>query len=119
MVLFASCNDNEFGRPASPGIHARIATIRGNNLDSMTRDVLDAIGGIKIVVNEGEMVFIKPNIHRKAYTYEDYYVAFGRTYPYRLFDVNTSGEVTEPGTLLIEMNNVPKKTESEKVLFMK
>jgi len=40
---------------------ARVAAIRGDNLDSMTRDAIDALGGMKTVVNEGETVFIKPN----------------------------------------------------------
>jgi len=42
-------------------INARVAAVRGNNLDSMTRDVVDALGGIQKVVNQGETVFIKPN----------------------------------------------------------
>ena len=45
----------------SPEINAKVAAIRGKNLDSMTRDALDALGGIRTVVNKGETVFIKPN----------------------------------------------------------
>jgi uncharacterized protein (DUF362 family) len=45
----------------SEEINAQVAAIRGDNLVSMTRDALDALGGIKTVVNEGETVFIKPN----------------------------------------------------------
>jgi len=41
--------------------NARVAAIRGDNLDAMTRDALDALGGIHTVVNQGETVFIKPN----------------------------------------------------------
>jgi uncharacterized protein (DUF362 family) len=40
---------------------ARVAAVRGDNLDAMTRDVIDALGGMKTVVNKGETVFIKPN----------------------------------------------------------
>ena len=45
----------------SPEINARVAAVRGNNLDAMTRDAMDALGGVGAVVNEGETVFIKPN----------------------------------------------------------
>jgi len=45
----------------SPKINAQVAAIRGENLDSMTRDAIDALGGILTVVNKGETVFIKPN----------------------------------------------------------
>jgi uncharacterized protein (DUF362 family) len=45
----------------SPEINAQVAAIRGDNLDSMTRDALDALGGIHTIVNQGETVFIKPN----------------------------------------------------------
>ncbi len=41
---------------------ARVAAVRGANLTTMTRDVLDALGGIGSVVGEGETVFIKPNM---------------------------------------------------------
>ncbi|HIJ54058.1 MAG TPA: DUF362 domain-containing protein [Planctomycetes bacterium] len=42
-------------------INAQVAAIRGDSLDSMTRDAIDALGGIQTVVNKGETVFIKPN----------------------------------------------------------
>ena len=45
----------------APEINAQVAAIRGDNLDSMTRDAIDALGGIQTVVNKGETVFIKPN----------------------------------------------------------
>jgi uncharacterized protein (DUF362 family) len=41
---------------------AQVAAVRGTNLGTMTRDVLDALGGIQTVVHEGETVFIKPNM---------------------------------------------------------
>jgi uncharacterized protein (DUF362 family) len=43
------------------GINASVAAVRGNDLSSLTRNVLEALGGIGKVVNEGETVFIKPN----------------------------------------------------------
>ena len=45
----------------APKITARVAAIRGDNLDSMTRDAIDALRGMQAVVNPGETVFIKPN----------------------------------------------------------
>ncbi|MBW1848281.1 MAG: DUF362 domain-containing protein [Deltaproteobacteria bacterium] len=42
-------------------ISTNVAAIRGDNLDSMTRDAIDALGGIKTFVKKGETVFIKPN----------------------------------------------------------
>jgi uncharacterized protein (DUF362 family) len=41
--------------------NAQVAAIRGDNLDSMTRDAIDALGGMQAIVNKGETVFIKPN----------------------------------------------------------
>lgn len=41
---------------------ARVAAIRGQNLDTMTREALEALGGVGTVVNPGETVFIKPNM---------------------------------------------------------
>lgn len=48
-------------RKHSQEIGAQVAAIRGDNLDSMTRDALDALGGIQTIINKGETVFIKPN----------------------------------------------------------
>jgi uncharacterized protein (DUF362 family) len=45
----------------SAAAHARVAAIRGNNLDSITRKAIDALGGIRAVVAKGETVFLKPN----------------------------------------------------------
>ncbi|MBL7188130.1 MAG: DUF362 domain-containing protein [Phycisphaerae bacterium] len=44
-----------------PQINAQVAAMRGDNLDAMTRDAIDALGGIHTVVNKGDTVFIKPN----------------------------------------------------------
>jgi uncharacterized protein (DUF362 family) len=46
--------------PAS--INAQVAAVRGDELDTITRDALDALGGIGKIVNQGESVFIKPNM---------------------------------------------------------
>ena len=45
----------------APKITARVTAIRGDNLDSMTHDAIDALGRMQAVVNPGETVFIKPN----------------------------------------------------------
>ena len=49
------------GPESAPEITAQVAAIRGDNLDAMTRDAIDAIGGIRTIVDKGETVFIKPN----------------------------------------------------------
>ncbi len=41
---------------------AQVAAVRGTDLYAMTRDVLDALGGIQTVVHQDETVFIKPNM---------------------------------------------------------
>ncbi len=46
--------------PSTPT--AQVAAVSGTALGTMTRDVLDAMGGIQTVVHEGETVFIKPNM---------------------------------------------------------
>ncbi|MBN2130677.1 MAG: DUF362 domain-containing protein [Sedimentisphaerales bacterium] len=40
---------------------AQVAAIRGDDLGTIARDAVDALGGMRTVVNEGETVFIKPN----------------------------------------------------------
>jgi len=59
--LLTGCQDKKAAQEPSPGITAQVAAIRGENLDSMTRDAIDALGGIQTIVNPGETVFIKPN----------------------------------------------------------
>ena len=53
--------DSVSGPTPERQINATVAAIKGNNLDSMTRDAIAAVGGMESVVNEGETVFIKPN----------------------------------------------------------
>ncbi len=50
-----------FAGESPPKFNAKVSAIRGNNLDSMTRDAINALGGIDTFVNQGETVFIKPN----------------------------------------------------------
>jgi hypothetical protein len=56
---FTTCRGSTQG--PSPEVNAQVAAIRGDNLDSMTRDAIDALGGIQTVVEKGETLFIKPN----------------------------------------------------------
>lgn len=48
-------------KATSPEINAQVAAIAGDNLDAMTRDAIDALGGIRTFVSKGQTVFIKPN----------------------------------------------------------
>jgi len=41
---------------------AHVAAIRGSNLYTMTNEVLDVLGGIEKIINQGEKVFMKPNM---------------------------------------------------------
>jgi len=50
------------GEEAAPKPSARVAAVRGEDLYAMTRDAMDALGGIQKIVNSGETVFIKPNM---------------------------------------------------------
>jgi len=40
----------------------KVTAVKGTNLYQMTRELLEAIGGIESVVHPGETVFIKPNL---------------------------------------------------------
>lgn len=60
-ALIASCAEKPAIQGPAKEITAQVAAIRGTNLDAMTRDALDALGGITTVVDRGDSVFIKPN----------------------------------------------------------
>ncbi len=57
-AVTGACGDST--GPSAPT--AQVSAVRGTNLQTMTRDVLDALGGIQTVVHAGETVFIKPNM---------------------------------------------------------
>ena len=59
--LIEKCAGKNASQAPSENKNAKVTAIRGDNLDSMTRDAIDALGGIQTVVNKGETVFIKPN----------------------------------------------------------
>ena len=57
----SGCNKTNPVLPPSDGITATAATVAGHNLDAMTRETIDALGGMQTIVNKGDTVFIKPN----------------------------------------------------------
>jgi uncharacterized protein (DUF362 family) len=57
QILTGCRGDDGAAKPA-----ARVAAVRGTDLSAMTRDALDALGGVQKIVNSGETVFIKPNM---------------------------------------------------------
>ncbi len=59
--LCINCINNGSVKEAKHETNALVTAVKGNNLDSMTRDAVEALGGMKTIVNEGETVFIKPN----------------------------------------------------------
>jgi uncharacterized protein (DUF362 family) len=86
----------------SPEINAQVAAIRGDNLDSMTRDAIDALGGIQTVVNKGETVFIKPN-----------FVSFPWAQYNNCFHI---GECTKPEIIIAVMEECLKAGAAEVVV---
>jgi uncharacterized protein (DUF362 family) len=65
---------------------AQAAAVLGSNLYTMTHDVIDALGGMGKIVNQGESVFIKPN-----------FVSFPWAQTSPCF---TNGECTKPEILI-------------------
>jgi len=59
--VFSGCRKNKTAPDEALEITAKVSAVRGENLDAMTRDAVDALGGMQTIVNEGETVFIKPN----------------------------------------------------------
>jgi uncharacterized protein (DUF362 family) len=46
---------------AYPFKNSTVAAVRGDDLMAMTRDALDALGGMNTIIEPGDTVFIKPN----------------------------------------------------------
>ena len=80
-------------------INATVAAVKGNNLDSMTRDAIAAVGGMESIVNEGETVFIKPN-----------FVSFNLAETRESFK---NGECTKPEILLATADECLKAGATE------
>lgn len=81
---------------------AKVAAIRGDKLDSMTRDAIDALGGIRTVVDKGETVFLKPN-----------FVSFPWAKHNRCFHV---GECTKPEIIIAVAEECLKAGAAEVVI---
>ncbi len=62
--LLTACGGEEAPARLSPTSEpkVRVAAVKGDDLRVMTRDALEAIGGARNFVNQGETVFIKPNL---------------------------------------------------------
>jgi len=57
-AILGGCKDEqEAAEPTS-----KVAAVRGEDLYAMTRQALEAVGGIAAIVQPGETVFIKPNL---------------------------------------------------------
>lgn len=69
---------------------ARVAAIRGTDLYEMTRQALDAVGGIESIIHPGETVFIKPNLGGMGFV------------PHNIFDTGESTKVEIIVTLVEE-----------------
>ncbi len=74
------------GCPASPPFapttqRALVAVITGSDLAQMTRDALDACGGIQSIVYPGETVFIKPNFCAAGLVRHNYVTSGDSTKP--------------------------------------
>jgi uncharacterized protein (DUF362 family) len=76
--------------------------MRGTDLDAMTRDALDSLGGMQSIVHEGETVFIKPNFV---------------TFPWaRQNNCFLAGECTKPEILIAVMEECLKAGAQEVII---
>ena len=57
----AGCHKGNPVLPPSGGITAQAAAVCGEDLYGMTRDAIDALGGMQTIVHKNDTVFIKPN----------------------------------------------------------
>ena len=59
--LLASGNCTQAIQDAPQMPTTQVAAIRGDNLDVMTREAIEGLGGIRTIIDSDETVFIKPN----------------------------------------------------------
>ena len=57
-AILTGCKDDQTSTEPT----AKVAAVRGDDLPTMTRDALAAVGGVAAIVQPGETVFIKPNL---------------------------------------------------------
>jgi uncharacterized protein (DUF362 family) len=72
--VLTGCSEEE-KRPestATPEPKARVAAVHGEDLYAMTRQALEAMGGMAAIVRSGETVFIKPNFVTMPFANRDY-----------------------------------------------
>jgi len=99
--IITGCDSNK--SPLDPTeINASVAAIRGNDLYTMTYNVLEALGGIQQIVHEGETVFIKPN-----------FVSFPWAETNNCFAI---GECTKPEILIVVTEECLKAGASEVII---
>jgi uncharacterized protein (DUF362 family) len=63
-LIIPGCKESgtSYVPPDPPQINAQVVAVKGNDLYEMTRNLLAELGGIDTIVQEGETVFIKPNM---------------------------------------------------------
>ena len=97
---FGTCRGDAQEAPSK--INAQVAAVRGDNLDSMTRDAIDALGGIHTVVGKGDAVFIKPNF--VTFPWAQYNNCFG------------NGECTKPEIIIAVTDECLKAGAAEVII---
>lgn len=79
-----------------------VSAVKGNNLTSITKDVINKLGGIKTIINKGDTVFIKPNFV---------------TFPWAQYnDCFNKGECTKPDLLIAVSEECLKAGASEVII---
>ena len=96
------CMDNKVVNESKQQTKALVAAVKGNNLGSMTRDAIDALGGMSSVVKKGETVFIKPN-----------FVSFPWAQYNNCFHI---GECTKPDIIIAAAEECLKAGASEVII---
>lgn len=100
--LFAGDREKKTDRKLPQEKKSQVAAIRGDNLDAITRDAIDALGGMQTVVNEGETVFIKPNFV---------------TFPWAQYNnCFRNGECTKPEIVMAAMEECLKAGAKEVII---
>jgi uncharacterized protein (DUF362 family) len=63
-LIIPGCKDSgtSYVPPNPLQINAQVVAVKGTDLYDMTRDLLAELGGVETIVQQGETVFIKPNM---------------------------------------------------------
>lgn len=100
--FFAYCQDDNPVKTSPVTETALVSAIKGDDLDAMTRDAIDAIGGIQNIIEEGDVVFIKPNF--VTFPWAEYNNCFH------------SGECTKPEIILAVTDECLKAGAAEVII---